>query len=127
MTWFDKDDHAVGVLTANLEEDASKVKLATGTNLANKIQLTVTLLMGVLISLIYAWQIGLVAIVLVPLMAAAAFVQMAMVNGSYGDDEGLNGGNEAAKILGGALNAMTTVTAFNLQGKTSEDYNKVMA
>lgn len=54
-------------------------------------------------------------------------VQMQMMNGSYGDADGLDGGAQAGVILGGALNGVTTMTAFNLQEHTSVEYNKVRA
>lgn len=52
-------------------------------------------------------------------------VQMQMMNGSYGDTDGLDGGAQAGVILGGALNGVTTMTAFNLQEHTSTEYDKV--
>lgn len=70
-------------------------------------------------------QIGLLALGLIPLMATAAIVQMQMMNGSYGDDTGLDGGARAGVILGGALNGVTTVAAFNMQDSTSSDYEQV--
>ncbi|CAM9333516.1 unnamed protein product, partial [Hapterophycus canaliculatus] len=125
--WFDKEENSVGVLTTQLEEDSAKVQNATGTNVANKTQLTITLLLGVIIGLASAWQIGLLALGLIPLMATAAVVQMQMMNGSYGDDTGLDGGARAGVILGGALNGVTTVAAFNLQDTTSLDYEEAVA
>lgn len=71
-------------------------------------------------------QIGLLALALVPMMAAAAVVQMQMMNGSYGDSGGLDGGAKAGVILGGALNGMTTVTALNMQDVTSSQYDEVL-
>eukprot|EP00903_Cladosiphon_okamuranus_P008530 g8189.t1 len=124
--WFDKDENSVGVLTTRLEEDASKVQLATGTNVANKTQLIVTVCLGVVIGMISAWQIGLLALALIPMMASASFVQMQMMNGTYGDTEGLDGGAKAGVILGGALNGVTTMTAFNLQEHTSAEYDKAV-
>lgn len=70
-------------------------------------------------------QIGLLALGLVPLMAAAGVIQMQMLNGTYGDSDGLDGGASAGTILGGALNGVTTVTALNLQAHTAEKYANV--
>lgn len=58
-------------------------------------------------------------------MGAAAVVQMQMMNGTYGDSSGLDGGTDAGVILGGALNGVTTVTAFNMQDSTAGKYEKV--
>lgn len=70
-------------------------------------------------------QIGLLAVALIPLMGAAAVVQMQMMNGTYEKKEGLDGGAEAGVILGGALNGVSTVTAFNMQRSTAEKYDEV--
>lgn len=50
---------------------------------------------------------------------------MHMLNGSYGDIDGLDGGADAGVILGGALNGVTTVAAFNMQEETALRYEKV--
>lgn len=71
-------------------------------------------------------QIGLLAVGLIPLMGTAAVVQMQMMNGTYGDKSGLDGGADAGVILGGALNGVTTLTAFNMQSSTGERYDKVL-
>ena len=52
-------------------------------------------------------------------------VHRQMVNGSYEKTEGLDGGAEAGLILGGALNGVATVTAFNMQHSTAEKYGEV--
>ena len=52
-------------------------------------------------------------------------MQMQMMNGTYEKTDGLDGGAEAGVILGGALNGVTTVTAFNMQRSTAEKYNEV--
>ncbi|CAM9430402.1 unnamed protein product [Ascophyllum nodosum] len=127
VSWFDKDENSVGCLTTNLEEDSAKVKLATGISVGQTTQLTVTLLIGVLIGLITAWQVGLLAMALIPLVGAAAVVQRQMMNGRYETTEGLDGGAEAGLILGEALNGVTTVTAFNMQHSTAEKYGEAIA
>eukprot|EP00752_Nemacystus_decipiens_P011582 g10286.t1 len=124
ISWFDQEANAVGVLTARLESEASSAKKATGSNVAHGTQLTMTLAVGVLIGLGFAWQIGLLAIATIPFIAVAGIVQMAMLTGGYGDKDGLDGGGGAAGLLSSALQGMTTVTAFNMQEKLAEDYKK---
>ncbi|CAM9424622.1 unnamed protein product [Ascophyllum nodosum] len=122
--WFDKDESAVGILTSRLESEASAVRNATGTNLAHMTQLFMTLVLGTIIGLAFAWQIGLLAMATIPLIAFAGIVQMAMVTGGYGDGEGLDGGVGAAGLLSSSLQGMTTVTAFNMQEKLADDYRQ---
>jgi ATP-binding cassette, subfamily B (MDR/TAP), member 1 len=52
---------------------------------------------------------------------------MAMLSGGYGDTEGLDGGSSAGLVLGGALNGITTVQAFNMQPAMSERYHEAVS
>lgn len=124
ISWFDQDSSAVGILTTRLESEASAVRRATGTNLAHATQLSMTLIVGTVIGLAFSWQIGLLAMATIPLIAFAGIVQMAMMTGGYGDNDGLDGGNSAAGLLSSSLQGMTTVTAFNMQDSLAEEYKK---
>lgn len=79
-----------------------------------------------LISLFQPRQIGLLATALIPLMGAASVIRMRMSNGTYDDTEGLDGGAGAGVILGGALNGVSTVIAFNMQHSIAEQYSEVL-
>ncbi|KAG5181118.1 ATP-binding cassette, sub-family B, member 1A [Tribonema minus] len=124
--WFDFDENSTGALTTRLEEDANAVSRATGMALGHKVQLVMTLVVGIGVGLAVCWQIGLVAIAMVPLIGAAGVVQMAMFTGGYGDNEGLDGGSSAGVILGGALNGITTVHAFSMQGAMCDRYHEAV-
>ncbi|CAM9769475.1 unnamed protein product, partial [Laminaria digitata] len=65
---------------------------------------------------------GLLAMATIPLIAFAGIVQMAMMTGGYGDNDGLDGGNSAAGLLSSSLQGMTTVTAFNMQDNLADAY-----
>jgi ATP-binding cassette subfamily B (MDR/TAP) protein 1 len=124
--WFDAEEHATSAITSELEQAAHDVSLATGVAISDKLRLVMTLGTGIVIGLIASWQIGLVAIACIPLIALAGVIQMASISGSYGDEEGLDGGSTASAILGGALNSVSTVQAFNLQLESSNQYSKAM-
>jgi ATP-binding cassette, subfamily B (MDR/TAP), member 1 len=66
--WFDSSENSTGALTTRLEEDANIMSKATGMALGHKVQIAMTLLIGVLIGLVVAWQVGLVAMAVVPLI-----------------------------------------------------------
>ncbi|CAN0555865.1 unnamed protein product, partial [Ectocarpus sp. 12 AP-2014] len=102
-----KESSAVGILTSRLESEASMVRRSTGSNVAHSTQLMMTLTIGTVIGLVFAWQIGLLAMAMIPLIAAAGVVQMAMLTGGYGDNDGLDGGGGAAGLLSSSLQGMT--------------------
>lgn len=113
--WFDSEKNSTGNLTIRLEQDTSAISRATGMNLGHICQLLMTLFAGVVIGMLAAWQVALVAVGCIPLIAVAGVIQMRMINGSDGDDEGLDGGSSAGTILANALNGISTVQAFNMQ------------
>lgn len=115
--WFDNEDNSTGNLTVRLEKDASAVSRATGTYLGQIIQALMTVGAGIAIGMVAAWQVALVAIGIIPLVALSGIIQMRMFNSlnDESDAKGLDGGKSANTILSNALNAVTTVHAFNLQ------------
>jgi ABC-type multidrug transport system fused ATPase/permease subunit len=61
-------ENSTGALTTRLEQDANAMSKATGIALGHKVQIAMTPLIGVLIGLIVAWQVGLVAMAVLPFM-----------------------------------------------------------
>ncbi|CAM9485577.1 unnamed protein product [Ectocarpus sp. 12 AP-2014] len=120
ISWFDKDSSAVGMLTSRLESEASVVRRSTGSRLAHTLQTA-----GTVLGLVFAWQIGLIAVASILLIAAAGVMQMAVLTGGFGDNDGLDGGGGAAGLLSSSLQGMTTVTAFNLHEKVAEECKEV--
>ncbi|KAG5193165.1 P-loop containing nucleoside triphosphate hydrolase protein [Tribonema minus] len=147
--WFDNAEHAVGVLTTSLEADASAMARATGMDVGHKVQLLATIGLGVGIGLGASWQVGLVALLVLPMVGLVALLVLPMVGfagvvrqaifiggngqrsagamftGGYGTEVGTDG-VRAGTILGNALNAVSTVQAFNLQGQLSDRYNEAV-
>jgi ABC-type multidrug transport system fused ATPase/permease subunit len=66
--WFDQPAHSTGALTTQLALDARAVSRATGTVLRAKVQMVTSVLAGLLIGLRSCWQIGIVAVLCVPLI-----------------------------------------------------------
>ena len=62
IPWFDYPEHSTGELTTRLEADSESVSKVTGWQLAYKVRIMASMSVGMVIALIYSWQIGLVAL-----------------------------------------------------------------
>ena len=73
--WFDDPRHSTGALTTRLAKDASEVKGGLGSRMAAIFQLIATLIAALLIAFIHNWQMTLVTLGALPLIAVAGFLQ----------------------------------------------------
>jgi ATP-binding cassette subfamily B (MDR/TAP) protein 1 len=62
MGWFDFPEHSTGELTTRLEEDSEAVSNVTGWQQGQRLQTFVCLGGGMIVALVFCWQIGLLAV-----------------------------------------------------------------
>ncbi len=76
VEFFDKDENNTGQLTASLTGNATKVRVFAGVTATIIVQSLATLVIGAVLGLIFAWQIGLVGIACTPIMLSAGYVRL---------------------------------------------------
>ncbi|KAI9187809.1 hypothetical protein H9P43_002200 [Blastocladiella emersonii ATCC 22665] len=82
--WYDAPQHGTGVLTTVLTEDADRVQSLVGPTLAHLLRLAVSIVASVAIAFVTSWQMALVVMCTMPVIAAGSYFQARVFLGAAG-------------------------------------------
>ena len=117
--WFDLQENSVGSLCARLSNDASAVQGATGTRIGFILQVSISIIFAVSLSMFYEWKLALASAVFVPVVLLAAILETKIGMGQN-DSKALE---TSSKIAAEALSSIRTVASL---GKEDEFHTAYM-
>ena len=81
VSWFDEAEYSSGAIGARLSTDAASLRGLVGDALGLVVQNMATTIAGLIIAFVANWQLALVILVLLPLLALNGFIQVQYMKG----------------------------------------------
>ncbi|KAI4761868.1 ABC transporter [Aureobasidium sp. EXF-3400] len=126
ISFFDRDINSHGTLSSRIASDAKSLEEVFGLNLGLALSGMFNVVGCIIISLVFSWKLGLVALcVTMPIMLASGFwkyrheVQLDKMNSSVFA--------ESSQFATEAIGAIRTVSALTMENTITERYSRLLA
>ncbi|KAI5635208.1 ABC transporter transmembrane region domain-containing protein [Phthorimaea operculella] len=118
--FYDDKNNSTGALCAKLAGESAAVQGATGQRVGTVLNAAGTLTFALILSMIYEWRVGLVALTFVPLLAAILIKQGRMVTAeSHGTAKTME---QSSKVAVEAVANVRTVASLGREQQFLEEY-----
>jgi ATP-binding cassette subfamily B (MDR/TAP) protein 1 len=125
ISFYDNPNHSPGTLLSKLSQDSTYLNGVALGMFGVTIQIIVSSIIGISVSIYYSWKIGLVNLAFFPILLYLSGLQWKMRNGLITTtDQELE--NKAANILSEAICNSKTIFSYNMQDKVVDFYNQLL-
>lgn len=94
VSWFDEPENSSGVIGTRLSADAATIRALVGDALAQLVQDLSSALVGLIIAFVASWELALIVLAIVPLIALNGYVQLKFMTGFSNDAKVCNNVDE---------------------------------
>lgn len=122
--WFDDRENAPGILTSSMAQDTAVLNGVSTESLASIAESIFALVTGISIGFYYCWQLALVCLGCVPLMALGSFFQARF--SKQAQEESDDNAQEANMLAGDAILNYRTVASFAQEEKIIKKYEELL-
>lgn len=118
--WFDRTENQPGVLTVLLATEASKLKSISGAQLGFIVEAAVMVIMSLVITFIYSWQLTLLMLAFYPLFVLSGMLQLQRMSG--GESKEVD--EASTRVAQEAISSDRTVFTLTLEDYFYDLYEK---
>ncbi|XP_010504005.1 PREDICTED: ABC transporter B family member 11-like isoform X2 [Camelina sativa] len=120
--WFDEPHNSSGTMGARLSADAALIRALVGDTLSLAVQNAVSAAAGLIIAFTASWELALIILVMLPLIAINGFVQVKFMKGFSADAKSKY--EKASQVANDAVGSIRTVASFCAEEKVMQMYKK---
>lgn len=121
--WFDMDENSSGALVSRIATDSATLQAMTSDTLNQLLVNVTTLVISFAIAFFYSWEMTLVVLGVMPLMALAASVDAQRFNGTAGGRKKNDADTVAGSLLSEAIGSIRTIASFSMESTIRTGYS----
>ncbi|CAG8568513.1 1357_t:CDS:2 [Racocetra fulgida] len=124
ISFFDDENHGVGVLTSHLSLDITHINGLAGFRLGNILQVLALIFVSVIVAFIAGWKFTLVCLCCAPLMIGAGLLHIKMISGFH--QKSKKAYEYSAQVVCEGVDNIRTVAAFTREDDLWRIYHNLL-